>query len=192
MQRHELSDAQWELIADLMPRPGRRGGGRWRDHRQVVNGLMWKLATGAQWRDLPERYGPWQTIHERFSRWRREGLFDRLSDRLRLRLKTEGLIDLDLWCIDSTSVRVSRSAAGAGKKGIPRNPSTMQSASREGHRHQDPPGDRRRRLALGLHAHSRAATRVDGLRRGLRKRAPAGPARAPPYPSEVSRRRQGL
>ena len=53
MRRHELSDAQWELIADLMPCAGRRGGGRWRDHRQVVNGLMWKLATGAQWRDLP-------------------------------------------------------------------------------------------------------------------------------------------
>ncbi len=66
MRRHELSDAQWELIADLMPWSGRRGGGRWRDHRQVVNGLMWKLATGAQWRDLPERYGPWQTIYERF------------------------------------------------------------------------------------------------------------------------------
>ncbi len=72
MRRHELSDAQWELIVDLMPRSGRRGGGRWRDHWQVVNGLMWKLGTGAQWRDLPERYGPWQTIYERFSRWRRE------------------------------------------------------------------------------------------------------------------------
>jgi transposase len=58
MRRHELSDAQWELIADLMPRAGRHGGGRWCDHRQVVNGLMWKLCTGAQWRDLPERYGP--------------------------------------------------------------------------------------------------------------------------------------
>ena len=66
MRRHELSDAQWELMADLMPGMGRRGGGRWRDHRQVVNGLMWKLCTGAQWRDLPERYGPWQTVYERF------------------------------------------------------------------------------------------------------------------------------
>ena len=96
MRRHELSDVQWELIADLMPRAGLRGGGRWRDHRQVVNGLMWKLATGAQWRDLPEHYGPCQTVHEPFSRWRREGLFDRLLDRLRLKLDTEELIDLDL------------------------------------------------------------------------------------------------
>ena len=76
--------------------------------------------------------GPWQTVYERFSRWRREGLFDRLLDRLRLKLNTEGVIDLDLWCIDSTSVRASRSAAGAGKKGIPRNRRTTPSASREG------------------------------------------------------------
>ncbi len=74
---------------------------------------------------------PRETIHERFSRWRREGLFDRLLDRFRLKLNAEGLIDLDLWCIDSTSVRASRSAAGAGKKGIPRSRSTMRSASRE-------------------------------------------------------------
>lgn len=132
MRRHELSDAQWELIADLMPPAGRRGGGRWRDHRQVVDGLMWKLATGAQWRDLPERYGPWQTVYERFSRWRREGVIDRLLDRLRLKLNTEGLIDLDLWCIDSTSVRASRSAVGAGEKGLRRSQSTMRSAFREG------------------------------------------------------------
>ena len=76
--------------------------------------------------------GPWQTVYERFSRWRREGLFDRLLDRLRLKLNTEGLIDLDLWCIDSTSIRASRSAAGAGKRGIPRSRSTMRLASREG------------------------------------------------------------
>ena len=115
MGRHELSDRQWELIADLMSCPGRRGGGRWRDHRQVVNRLIWKLCTGTPWRDLPERFGTWQTVYKRFSRWRREGLFDRLLDRLRLKLKAEGLIDLDLWCIDSTSVRASRSAAGVGK-----------------------------------------------------------------------------
>ncbi len=107
----------------------RHGGGRWRDHRQVVNGLMWKLCTGAQWRDLPERYGPWQTVYERLTRWRREGLFDTILDRLRLKLNAEGLIDLDLWCIDSTSVRASRSAAGARKKGIRRNPRIMRSAS---------------------------------------------------------------
>jgi len=67
-----------------------QGRSAWRralagDHRKVVNGLMWKLCTGAQWRDLPERYGPWQTVYERLTRWRREGLFDRILDRLRLK-----------------------------------------------------------------------------------------------------------
>lgn len=116
MRRHELSDEQWNLISELMPPTSRRGGGRWRDHRQVVNGLFWRLCTGAQWRDLPGRYGPWQTVYERFARWRREGIFDRVLDRLRLRLDVEGRIDLDTWCIDGTSVRASRSAAGARKK----------------------------------------------------------------------------
>ncbi len=67
-----------------------RRGARWRDHRQVVNGLLRRLCTGARWRDLPERYGPWQTIHHRFARWRRDGTFDRLLDRLRLRLDAGG------------------------------------------------------------------------------------------------------
>jgi transposase len=57
MRRHEVSDAQWEMIADLMPRAVRRGGDRWRDHRQVLNGLMRRFATGAPWRALPERHG---------------------------------------------------------------------------------------------------------------------------------------
>ena len=72
----------------------------------------------------------WQTVYERFSRWRGEGLFDKLLDRLRLKLNVEGLIDLDLWCIDSTSIRASRSAAGAGKKGIRTSRNTMRLASR--------------------------------------------------------------
>ncbi len=78
---------------------------------------------------LPERYGPWQTVYERLTRWRREGLFDTIPDRLRLRLNAEGLIDLDLWCIASTSVRASRSAAGARKTGIRRSLRIMRSAS---------------------------------------------------------------
>ena len=116
MRRHELTDGQWAVVAELMPAPSGRGGGRWRDHRQVVNGLLWRLGTGAQWRDLPARYGPWQTVYDRFARWRRDGTFDRILDRLRLRLDEEGLIDLGTWCVDGTSVRASRSAAGASKR----------------------------------------------------------------------------
>src|SRR5215204_4244537 len=77
VKKGELTDEAWARIATLLPENGRRGG-RWRDHREVVNGILWKLHTGAPWRDLPERYGPWQTCYDRFSRWRRDGTWDRL------------------------------------------------------------------------------------------------------------------
>jgi transposase len=69
--RGELTEEAWGVIAPLLPaRRGRRGG-QWRDHRMVINGIVWKLHTGAPWRDLPERYGPWQTCADRQYRWRR-------------------------------------------------------------------------------------------------------------------------
>ncbi|TNC49449.1 transposase [Rubellimicrobium rubrum] len=74
-----------------MPRAGLRGAGRWRDHGQLIRGLMWKLWACAPWRDLPERHGPRQTSWERFSWWRHKGLFDRLPDRLPPKLNTAGL-----------------------------------------------------------------------------------------------------
>ena len=120
MRRYELTDERWKLIEDLLPRPGGKGqdkgGRRWRDHRQVLNGILWILHTGAQWRELPERYGPWKTVYGRFRRWSDEGLFDRILQRLQLRLDEEGRIDLDLWLVDGSNVRASRSAAG-GKGG---------------------------------------------------------------------------
>ncbi|MEU0404139.1 IS5 family transposase, partial [Streptomyces sp. NPDC006197] len=75
--RGELTDATWERIEPLLPRADGRGR-PWRDHRQVVNGVLWRLRTGVPWRDLPEWYGPWQTVHGRFARWAADGTFDRL------------------------------------------------------------------------------------------------------------------
>jgi transposase len=69
----------WEQIEPLLPE-NRRKGGRWRDHRTVIDGILWKLRTGAPWRDLPERYGPWQTCFDRFNRWRRDGTWYRLLE----------------------------------------------------------------------------------------------------------------
>ena len=116
MRRYELNDAEWELIADLFPH-GRRKGRPWRDHRQVLDGMLWVLRSGAPWRDLPERYGPWQTVNDRFYRWRDDGTLATILERLQMKLDAEGKIDWDLWCIDGTNVRASRAAAGAGKKG---------------------------------------------------------------------------
>jgi transposase len=116
MKRHELSDQQWELLAPFFPpRPCKRGG-QWKDDRTMLNGIFWRLNTGAPWRDLPERYGPWQTVYDRFWRMRKSGLLDRVIQRLQLHLNDAGLIDPELFCIDGTNVRASRAAAGAAKK----------------------------------------------------------------------------
>src|SRR4029453_10213716 len=78
MGRAELSNAEWERLWPLLPPTGQRGG-RWRDHRQVINGIIWRTRTGAPWRDLPERYGPWQTCYKRFARWEIDGTRARIE-----------------------------------------------------------------------------------------------------------------
>jgi transposase len=115
MHRYELEDRHWALVEPLLPQ--RRTRGRWwRDHRQVLNGILWVLFSGAPWRDLPERYGPWQTAHRRLSTWRADGTWDRVLHRLRLRADHAGLLDYGRWLVDSTSIRSTRAAAGAPKK----------------------------------------------------------------------------
>jgi len=100
------------------PRPHRRGG-RWRDDRAMLNGVLWRLSTGTAWRDLPERYGPWQTVYHRFNGMRRTGLLDRVVERLQVRLNDAGLIDHSLYSVDGSNVRAARAAAGAAKKKSP-------------------------------------------------------------------------
>ena len=110
MRRYELADEQWELIADLFP-PEQGNGRPWSCHRSMVNALLWILNAGSPWRDLPERYGPWQTAYNRFNRWRKDGTFDAILERLQMRLDEEGRIDWDLWMVDGSSVRAHASAA---------------------------------------------------------------------------------
>lgn len=118
MHRYELTDAQWECLAPLLPDtdddlpPGRP----WHEHRRIINGILWHLHTGAPWRDLPQRYGPWQTVYDRFNFWRQDGTWATILDRLLLRLDKAGLIDRDLWLVDASLIRASRAAAGAKKK----------------------------------------------------------------------------
>lgn len=116
MRRHVLTDHQWNLIADLFPSNGQPGG-QWKDHRPMVEGILWILATGSPWRDLPQRFGPWETVYDRFRRWTREGLWDKILKRLQAKRHADGEIDWELFCIDGTVVRAHKSAAGARKKG---------------------------------------------------------------------------
>ena len=119
MRRYELTDEQYELICDLLPSSGRRGR-QWNDHRVTLNGIFWILHSGAQWREMPERYGKWKSVYDRFVRWRRDGTIEKILRRLQMRLDKEGRIDWDLWCIDGTNVRASRSAAGGRESKTPR------------------------------------------------------------------------
>jgi transposase len=135
MKRHEVSDGEWELLQPLFPVSDAKTGRPARDTREMLNGLMWILSTGAPWRDLPERFGPFQTVYGYFRAWRENGVFDSILDALHLRLDKDGKIDWDLWCIDGTSIRASRAAAGAQKKAskvIPTSPPTTGWATRKG------------------------------------------------------------
>lgn len=119
MHRHELSDAQWAAIEGLFPGPGGRGRPR-KDHRLMLNAMLWILHTGAPWRDLPERYGPWQSVYARFVKWRRDGTWERIKTKLQVDLDRAGELAWDLWCIDGSSIRAVRAASGGGKKGGPK------------------------------------------------------------------------
>jgi len=115
MARHELTDAQFALLEPVLP-TGPRRGRPWKDHRVVLNGLFWKLNTGVPWRDIPARYGAWQTIYDRYVFWRRDGTWERIMAALQVQLDTNGQLDWQQWNIDGTSIRASRAAAGARKK----------------------------------------------------------------------------
>ena len=123
MRRYELSDQEWGVIEPLLPPASRTGRPR-RPLREMWNAVFWVLRSGAPFRDLPERYGPWQTIYHYFNSWRRQGVFDRVLAALQIRLDAEGHIDWDLWCVDGSSVRAAKAAAGAGKKGALKSPPT--------------------------------------------------------------------
>ena len=116
-RRYELSDQQYERIHDLLAQPPTSSRGRPRpDDRQILNGIFWILCSGAAWRDIPQRYGPWKTVYDRYRRWVADGTIDRLLQRLHLQLDEEGYINHDTWFADSTSVRATRAASGAVKK----------------------------------------------------------------------------
>jgi transposase len=112
--RHELSNVEWALVEPLLPvDPGR--GGRWRDHRQVINAILFRERTGLVWRDLPERFGPWQTVYKRKRRWAVDGTWRRILDVLRTDCDAEEGREWTV-SVDSTVVRAHQHAAGARRQ----------------------------------------------------------------------------
>lgn len=109
MSRYDLTDFEWRVIEPLLPKKPR--GVPRVDDRRVLNGIFWVLRSGAPWRDLPERYGPRTTCYNRFVRWRKAGIWDRMMDAI------SAAHDGDIQMIDSTSVR-ARQQAATGKRGV--------------------------------------------------------------------------
>jgi transposase len=120
MVRHRLTEEQWLLIADIFPQPAKTGRPP-SDRRMVVDAILWILRAGAPWRDLPEEFGPWETVYGLFNAWTASGLWDKILHCLQAAQADAGKIDQKLWCIDGTIVRAHRCAGGGGKKTILRN-----------------------------------------------------------------------
>jgi transposase len=108
MHRHELTDEQWEQVEPHIP--VRRGPPAMRGDRDFVNAVMWRVKTGAPWRDIPERYGSWKTVYNRFDRWSKRGHWERLFKELRIEVDDVGSL------IDGSVIRAHQDAAG-GKGG---------------------------------------------------------------------------
>src|SRR5262249_13136071 len=117
MARYELTDAQWERLAPLLPPQKPHVGRPNKDHRLILNALLWLLATGAPWPDLPERYGSWKTVASRFYRWQAPGIWKHILTRLQQQSDATGQLDWSLHFVDGTIVRAHQHAAGARKGG---------------------------------------------------------------------------
>lgn len=125
----DLTDVQWEFIEPLLPRYGRRRDGRGRprkDLREVLNGVLWILRTGAQWADLPDRYPPYQTCHRYFQEWSRDGTVKRILHALAEDLYQRGGIDISEAFIDGTFAGAKKGASPSGRRSAGRGPRSWQ------------------------------------------------------------------
>jgi len=121
----ELRDKQWELIGPLLPEgksgTGKKGRPR-RDNREVLNGILWILRTGAPWKDLPERYPPRNTCHRRFQEWVNDGTLERVLKAIACDLKERGGLDLREAFIDGTFSSAKKGGFALGQPSAERAP----------------------------------------------------------------------
>lgn len=109
-RRYELSDDEWNRIKNYFPiRTEKTRGRPYGDIRTIVNGIIWIARSGAPWRDLPERYGKWNTVYKCFAKWQEQGLFEKVFQAL------SADADLQDISIDSTSCKAHQHSAGAKK-----------------------------------------------------------------------------
>jgi transposase len=113
--RADLTGAQWAVLEPLLPR-GKKPGRLVMWTKQLIDGIRWRVRTGAPWRDVPGRYGPWQWVSGLFRRWQRDGTWRRIVTALQGRADAAGLITWDV-SVDSAMARAHQRAAGARKRG---------------------------------------------------------------------------
>ena len=111
--RGELTDQEWERLKPHLPPEQPERGRPNEDHRRIINGILWRERTGAPWRDLPERYGPWSTVYSRFWRWREAGIWDRILAAVQQEADAAGEVDWSVAFVDGTVIRAHQHAAGA-------------------------------------------------------------------------------
>jgi transposase len=115
----DLTDEQWRAVETILPEDPVRADKRgrpWSDRRTVFNGVLWILRTGAPWQDLPERYGPHQTVHRRFQSWVRTGVLEQVLLAVAQDLKDRGGLDLSECFIDGTFAPAKKVGAASGKQ----------------------------------------------------------------------------
>lgn len=110
--RGDLTDRQWRLLEPLLPRGKKPGGPPKWTKRQLIDGIRWRVRTGAPWRDVPSRYGTWQRVYGLFRSWQRAGVWARILAALQGRAHARGLITWQV-SVDSTIARAHQHAAGA-------------------------------------------------------------------------------
>jgi transposase len=108
-RRHELTEQQWQMIKSMVPPETGGRGPRRSSNRVMINAMLWVLHTGAPWRDVPKQYGSWKSVHTRFLRWSKRGIWKGLLDELALDA------DGEFAMLDASIVRVHQDAVG-GKK----------------------------------------------------------------------------
>ena len=112
MNRHALTDEQWERIEPCFPTPKRRGRPP-TPARVAFEAMLWIMKTAAPWRDLPAEFPPCRTIWHLFNAWNQAGILGKVLQQLHQEIE----LDPELWCVGGTNVRVSPAAAGGGKRG---------------------------------------------------------------------------
>lgn len=128
----DLTDAQWAIIAPLLPKPRireDRRGRPWRDPRDVLNGILWILRTGAPWKDLPDRYPSHQTCHRRFQSWAKSGALEHVLQALARDLEERGELNLSECFIDGAFAGAKKGARWWERPSAARGPRSWQSST---------------------------------------------------------------